>query len=560
MQKIRDLLAEKHISMTELRWLVQLFKPHFMGLLGLTFLRCALIVLGIGSTLVNKQLVDWASAFFSVKGTILLTIACSCTSLLGGAGLSYLSTLFTQRCTIRIRADLYAHLLESVWPQRTQLHSEDYLTRMTSDVDRICDGIIGGATGLVGTAVQFLLAFALLYSFDPSIALFALLCIPVIALCSLGLGFYLKRIHLQVQQADADCRIFLQEQLSHADVLKAFEQEAKSRQTLLALLEKKKALTLKSSRYSIGMRIGVTGAFSATYLFALITGALKIASGSITYGTMTAFLSLVNQVQSPVLSLSSILSQLIAVWASASRIHEITAMQTEAHIPAPLQTSGAVGIRAQNVSFSYPAGEPVLQDLSFEIAPGTIAAVMGHSGIGKTTLIRLLLGFLSADSGTLVFTAEQTSLPCSPATRKLISYVPQGNTLFSGTIAENLRLGCPTATDQELFAALRLACADQFVQALPKGLDTIVGEKGHGLSEGQAQRIAIARAFLRPAPVLILDEATSALDEQTELAILEHLRTVRPRQTCVVISHRSTVSHFADQMIVLSSAAATLPS
>lgn len=537
--------------MDELHWLIRLFSPYCGSLLRLILLRCCITIVGIGSTLANKYLVDFAAAYFNVTGIILLTVACSCVSLAGGILLSLFSVRLTERCSIHIRSHMYARLLNSCWIERSELHSEDYLSRLTSDVGRICDGVIGAITGLISTAVQFCLAFALLYIFDASVAAFALISAPFIVLFSLLFGIRLKRIQVQMQQADADYRVYLQEQLTLADVVKAFQQENNSQECLAELLNKRTRLVLKSNRYSIGMRFGINAVFISAYLFAFITGALKIASGSITYGTMTAFLSLVNQVQTPVLSLSRIMSQIIAALASTSRLHEITNMSSEDSFQGSITVSGAVGISADQLTFSYQPDNTVFRGLSFDIAPGSITAIMGCSGAGKTTLIRLLLGFISADSGSLAFTDGQNRYPCAQSTRSLISYVPQGNTLFSGTIAENLRFGCPDATDSQLIDALRMACADRFVMELPDGLHTRIGEKGHGLSEGQAQRIAIARAFLRPAPILILDEATSALDESTEFEILKQLKKRSPAQTCIVISHRNTIVEFADQIISL---------
>lgn len=551
LQKIKKFLSDHRLSAEETRWLCRLFSPYSMRLLGVTLLRCFIVVLGISSALINKHLVDWASAFLSVKGTILLTVGCSCTSLLSSALMSELSARLTHRCAIGIRADLYDHFLNSVWIERTRMHSEDQLSRLINDVERICDGMVSAVTGLVSTAVQFCLAFALLYTFDRVIACIALLSVPVIAVFSMGLGIYLKRLQLKARKADTECRVFLQEQLSHGDVVKAFEYEQESEQKFLKLQEQKMQLALKSSRCSIWMRVGVNGAFTGVYLFAFITGALKIASGSITYGTMTAFLSLVNQVQSPVLSLSNIFSQLVSVGASTSRVHELERLPLEKRTLKQIEPVGTVGISAKEISVSYQPDKPILQNVSFEIEPGSIAAIMGHSGIGKTTLIRLLLGFVPAEKGEAAFVCDQRKIPCSADTRKLISYVPQGNTLFSGTLAENLRVGCPDASQEQMWTALRMTCAEEFVRALPEGLETFVGEKGHGLSEGQAQRIAIARAFLRPAPVLLLDEATSALDEETELTILTHLKTECAHRTCVIVSHRNTIANFADQIIAL---------
>lgn len=551
MQKIKKLLHAKGVSLDEMRWLWGLLLPYGGKLFRLILFRSCITGIGVGSAVVNKYLVDLAAAYLDVTGIIVLTIACSGINLLGSMLLSVFAVQLTEHLSIHIRTNLYAHILNSVWVERSRQHSEALLSRLTSDVSRISDGVVNASTGLIAAALQFCLAFFLLYSFDASIALFALLSVPFIAFISLAFGIRLKRIHIQLQQAEADYRVYLQEQLCYADVLKAFQYEAESQAALAQLQKRRMELVIKSNRYSIGMRFGVNGAFLGAYLFAFITGALKVASGAISYGTMTAFLSLVNQVQSPVLSLSKIASQVIAVLASTSRIREIANMPQEIGTTETVRSGSVLGISVKQLTFSYNTDSELFKDLSFEIPPGGITAIMGHSGAGKTTLVRLLLGFLQPSEGTIAFTDGQERYPCSEATRHLISYVPQGNTLFSGTIAENLRLGNPNATDAQMTEALHMACADAFVASLSDGLQTRVGEKGNGLSEGQAQRIAIARAFLRPAPVLILDEATSALDEQTELQILRKIKEKHTGQACLVISHRSAITKFADQIIAL---------
>ncbi|MGN0393833.1 MAG: ABC transporter ATP-binding protein [Coprococcus sp.] len=550
MQKIKKYLYSKHVSFDEFRWLLRLISPYRGKLFCLILLRCFLIVIGVGSAVVNKYMVDLATAYLDVTGIIILMVVCSGINLLGSMLLSVLAIRFTERLSIHIRTSMYSHILNSVWIERSQQHSEGLLTRLTSDVSQVSDGVVNVSTGLTATVFQFVLAFVLLYIFDASIALFALLSVPFIAFVSLVMGIKLKRIHMQLQQAEADYRIYLQEQISHADVVKAFQYEEESQAALAQLQKRRMELVIKKSRYNIGMRFGVNCAFMSAYLFAFITGALKVASNTISYGTMTAFLSLVNQVQSPVLSLSRIFSQVIAVFASAARIREIADM-TQEDFEEKLSCSSEVGILANQIAFAYNEDNIILKDLSFELPPKSITAIMGHSGAGKTTLVRLLLGFLQPTEGSIVYTDGSERYSCSERTRSLISYVPQGNTLFSGTIAENLRLGCPDATDSQMMEALHMACADVFVMALPDGLQTCIGEKGHGLSEGQAQRIAIARAFLRPSPILILDEATSALDEQTELQILMQIKKQYLEKTCLVISHRSAITEFADQIINL---------
>lgn len=551
MEKIKKLFHDKGITADELPWLWNIIRPYHKKIFGLILLRCFITVIGIGSVVVKKYLVDLAAAYLNVTGIIILTVSCTAVNLLGSMLLSMLTVQFTERLSIHIRSDLYAHILNSVWSERSGQHSEDLLSKLTSDVSKICDGVVSASTGLIATMVQFGLAFILLYIFDSSIALFALLSAPFIALFSLVMGIRLKKIHIQQQQAEADYRVYLQEQLSHGDVLKAFQYEDESKKTFVQLQKKRMDLVIKGNHYSIGMRFGVNAVFMSAYLFAFITGALKIASGAISYGTMTAFLSLVNQVQSPVLSLSTIASQIIAVLASTSRIREIANMPMETCSAKTVVSGSAVGITAKHLTFSYNEDNELFRNYSFEIQPDSITAIMGHSGIGKTTLIRLILGFLQPTEGSIAVTDGQEHYPCSESTRNLISYVPQGNTLFNGTIADNLRIGNSLATDAQMMEALRMACADEFVEALQDGLQTRIGEKGHGLSEGQAQRISIARAFLRPAPILILDEATSALDEQTELKILRQIKEKHTGQTYLVISHRNAITEFADQVINL---------
>lgn len=549
MQKIKKYLNSKHVSFDELRWLWRLISPYRGKMFCLILLRCFLIVIGVGSAVVNKYLVDLATAYLDVTGIIILMVACSGMNLLGGMLMSLFVVRFTERMSIHIRASLYTRMLKSVWMERSRHHSEGLLTRLTSDVSQVSDGIVNVSLGLIATALQFVLAFVLLYTFDVSIALFALFSVPFIAFVSLVMGIRLKYIQMQLQQAEADYRIYLQEQLSHADVVKAFQYEEESQATLARFQKRRMDLIIKKSRYNIGMRFGVNCAFMSAYLFAFITGALKVASNTISYGTMTVFLSLVNQVQSPVLSLSRIFSQMIAVFASSARIREIADMKQEEGFAEELSCRSKVGISANQIAFAYNEDNMIFKNLSFEIPPKSMTVIMGHSGVGKTTLVRLLLGFLQPTKGTIVFTDGSERYPCSERTRSLISYVPQGNTLFSGTIAENLQFGCHDATDAQMMEALHMACADVFVMALPDGLQTCIGEKGHGISEGQAQRIAIARAFLRPSPILILDEATSALDEQTERQILMQIKKKHWEKTCLVISHRIAITEFADQIL-----------
>ncbi|MBP5332274.1 MAG: ABC transporter ATP-binding protein [Lachnospiraceae bacterium] len=289
-------------------------------------------------------------------------------------------------------------------------------------------------------------------------------------------------------------------------------------------------------------------AFQLGYIVAFAYGAWQIYTGQITYGTMTVFLSLVNRVQSPVIGLAQQIPRVVSVLASAGRVMELQNIPLEDRLPGSL-TSDKIGVDIEHLTFGY-TDDIVLQDVSIRIDPGEFVAIIGESGIGKTTLLRIIMSFMSSYEGKVNFFDNNNNAdPANANTRKYISYVPQGNTLFSGTIRENIRMGKLDATDDEMWEALKLAAGDEFVRELPQGIDTVIGERGHGISEGQAQRIAIARAFVRKAPLLILDEATSALDERTEKEVISGLQQLSPRPTCVVVTHRKSILEYCDREI-----------
>lgn len=532
-----------------LRWLWRLSAPFKWGIATLMLARSLLSALGVAMALVNKYVIDLASAALDMRWSILLAAAGTAVSLAGSLMLSAFSVRLTERYSCHVRQGVYARILASQWSARVGYHSEELLSRLTSDVNAVTNGLVGVLSALLSTAVQFVLAFFVLWRYDWTVALLAAAIGPLAVLFSYVVSRRLKRLQTALQQSEADYRVFLQEQLAHADVVKAFEGEGRSLDSLDRLQQERLRLVVRRNRWSILLKGGVSVLFSGGYLAAFVTGALKIAAGTMTYGTMTAFLSLVNQVQTPVYSGSRILAQMVGVLASASRVMELASLPAEP--VEPVTSNGtALGLRLDGLTAGYDR-EPVLDGLTAEIAPGSFAVLMGPSGIGKTTLIRVLLGFLIPTAGSAALVeASGREIPCAAGSRRCISYVPQGNTLFSGTIAENLRLGAPEATDAQLRAALEQACAWDFVQRLPQGLKTPVGERAQGISEGQAQRIAIARGLLRPASLLILDEATSALDEDTERRILSGLRA-RGGQTMLVISHRPAARELADQVIEL---------
>jgi ABC-type multidrug transport system fused ATPase/permease subunit len=326
-------------------------------------------------------------------------------------------------------------------------------------------------------------------------------------------------------------------------------------------LQKERLLWInKRSKTGAAANTVISLGYWAGYFMAFVWGALKLADKTGTYGTMTVFLQLVNQIQSPFLGLSYMIPQVISAMASAGRLIELENFNKE--VPGEyVDIPPGAGIKLKELSFSYDKEENVLNEASMEAGPGEIVALVGPSGEGKTTVLRLLLALMKPDTGEITcYDTAGHEYQVSSSLRKWFSYVPQGNTLFSGTIAENLRSGYPEANEEEMRNALEAACAWDFVGKLPEGLNTVIGEKAHGLSEGQAQRIAIARAFLRKAPIIILDEATSALNIEIEERLLKNIRSHEKNHTCIMITHRRTSLDICDKVYRIDEGKLTLES
>ena len=371
---------------------------------------------------------------------------------------------------------------------------------------------------------------------------------PVAFLASVILGKRLKKLQVKVQESESKYRSFIHESLSNIMIIKSFCDEEYSSEHLYELRNERLYWILKKNRMSLATSSTINVGFQFAYILAFTWGALGISKGSITYGTMSLFLSLVGQVQAPLISLAQTIPKIVSILASAGRIIEIQDLPAEER---PNQTieQTSIGADLEHITFGYNE-DSIFEDTSLHINPGEFVAIVGESGIGKTTLIRLIMSFLNSDSGSISFFNSMGQTEKSTATsRHFISYVPQGNTLFSGTIADNVRMGNRNATEEEIIAALKASSAYDFVQNLPDGMNTVIGEKGHGVSEGQAQRISLARALVRNAPFLVLDEATASLDEKTELRVLEGIRSLTPKPTCILITHRRSVLNYCDKEI-----------
>ncbi len=436
-------------------------------------------------------------------------------------------------------------ILHSEWQSKKALHSGDILNRLELDVQNIINFITELLPNILSILVLFLGAFYILASLDLMLACVVVVIIPIAILFS---RFYMRRMRSytrDVRNSDSKVQSILQETIQNRMLIKALEKN----DVMIERLDDTQSILREQvrhrTRFSVASHLMINIGFLTGYLIAFLWGALRLAAGTLTFGSMTAFLQLVNRIQSPARDLMRLAPQSVSVLTAAERLMELQDMQLEEQGP-PHYLKGTCGIRFKNISFAYD-GEKVLNNIDFDFAPGTCTAVVGETGTGKTTLIRMILALLHPQEGKVYIYNNVENTEVSPRTRCNLIYVPQGNTLLSGTIRENLYLGNINATDKELHSALRKACAD-FCFDLPNGLNTRCGEGGAGLSEGQAQRIAIARALLREGSVMLLDEATSALDIQTEKQLLHNLLSENDK-TIIFVTHRLGVTDYCDKTL-----------
>ena len=444
-------------------------------------------------------------------------------------------------------------ILRSRWHGKEHFHSGDVLNRLEFDVANVVDFLTQTIPNTLSVFAMFVGAFCYLFAMDAVLALITVAIIPVFVGLSKLYVNRMRKLTKDVRAEDSRVQSALQETIQHRMLIKTLESETmmvnRLEQTQGVLRHK----VVKRTVFSVFSNTILNVGFALGYLVAFLWAAVRMSANSLSFGGMTAFLQLVNRIQSPARSLTRLVPAFVSVFTAAERLMELeeTPLDEQGE---PMALDAPCGIRLRHVSYAYEDGEDVLRDLSFDFKPGTCTAVLGETGAGKTTLIRLILGLVKPKDGKAeiysgVYSNVTNTVPLSPLTRCNLAYVPQGNTLLSGTVRDNLRLGKLSATDDEMKEALRMSCAE-FLFDTPDGLDTICGEQGSGLSEGQAQRIAIARALLRDCPVLLLDEATSALDPDTERQLLGNILSDKKR-TIIFITHRLAVKDYCDQTLTI---------
>lgn len=532
------------------KWMLRVVKPYRHYVVWLFCISVISMMISYASTIIGKYVVDDATnGDINLKNMAMMCV-CTVVSIAIGVGSGILGSYITEKFSFSIRQRFYNDIQRSVWLRIAGFHSGDLVTRLTSDIGSLADGLLTMLPRTILTCVQLAVAFLILFHYDRAIALFALVIGPLGALCLFFFRERYKKYQTALRECESDYRSFMQESLSALTVMKAFRQEDANEAKMDELKRRRLSLVLKNTTLGSVMGAVMRLIYSAGYVVAFCWGAYRISTGDITYGTLTVFISLVSQVQGSISGLAGVIPQTYNMLISAKRITEVADLQKEEY-SGRTDVPERVGVQADGVAFAYDR-ETVLRDLSFSVTPGEKVAVVGPSGVGKTTLIRLLLALTTPNEGAIRYVTEAGEEVASPDARRFIAYVPQGNTLLSGTIADNLRIGRADATPEEMHRALDTACADRFVRKLPNGLDTVLSEKSGGISEGQAQRIAIARALIGDKPVLILDEATSALDENTEAGILKNITGELKDKTCFIITHRRSMLRYCDKIITLS--------
>ncbi|MCR5544914.1 MAG: ABC transporter ATP-binding protein/permease, partial [Lachnospiraceae bacterium] len=510
-----------------------------IGLLG--------IVVSFGSSLVSKDLVDIITGHQTgeVVKYFAITIGLAVGSMFFNQVTSYLYMIISLKVDNEIRGEIFEKILVTDWESVTQYHSGDLLTRWSSDTSNISDGVLNYIPNAIMYTFKFIGSLAIVLYYDPTFAIFALMSAPVSLIMSKTLMKRMRNNNDRAAQMNAKMSGFNQETFVNIQTIKAFDLVGLYGRYLKQLQEDYLNMKIDFQKLSIKTSILMTTVGMVVSYACYGWGIYRVFSGAISYGTMTLFLSMSGNLTGALNSLVSLVPGAISLTTSARRLMDIVEMpkedyskRAEAEAYEKENRSRGISVMMEGFDYTYHTGTEVFKNADFEAHPHEIVALVGPSGEGKTTLLRLILAILKPQAGKEYLYAgaerrgDDEGVELAPFSRQFFAYVPQGNTMFSGTIEENLKKVKEDATEEEIVEVLKQACAWEFVEKLPNGIHTKLHERGGGLSEGQNQRLSIARALLRKAPILLLDEATSALDVETERKVLRNIMADTYPRTC----------------------------
>lgn len=536
------------------RGLVRTLRPHRLRILVSILIGLAGVAASLAFVWASKKVVDVATGagHGELMTFVTILLAIMLVQVVTRIGANYWQGLVVVKVQNKLRASMFRKVMFSTWSGKDKLHSGDTVSRLEEDIRVVVDFVCVSLPDIMITLAQLTAASAYIFVLSPNLAWILIIIMPVAVLFSRLFFKKLRQLSNEIRAADAKVQGHIQENTQRRILVRMLGATARVLERLGGLQQTVYDKTIVRLNYNAISRGFMHLGFASGYALVFLWGVFGLRDGTLGYGTMVAFLQLVGQVQRPVAGLASQIPAFIKALASQDRLMDID-LATQEEEGEDIVLSGAPGVKVENLSFTYEGSRSsVVKGLDFDFKPGSMTAIVGSTGAGKSTLIRVIMALLPPDSGNVtLYEAGGQSVPSCVRTRCNFMYVPQGNSLMSGTIRENLLMADPSADESRLHEALHLAAAD-FVYELENGLDTVCAEIGAGLSEGQAQRIAIARALLRPGGILVLDEATSALDADTELELLERLGArYRGSKTILCITHRPAATSYADAVLKL---------
>lgn len=553
--KLRSLfnIPNSHYSAREiLRWLWRAWRGNRLQAVVNATLGLLDVAVSLSSVWAVKHAIDVAS--HTTEGSLYWAVALMGLLILCGFAINisavWVRNILGIKAQNRMQQRMLDRILRSEWRGKEKRHSGDVLNRLEFDVNNVVNFLTETVPNTLSVLALFIGSFCYLFSMDPWLAAIIVFMLPVFILSSKVYVGHMRKLTRQVRNSDSKVQSVLQETIQHRMLIKTMEKDEAMVDRLEGMQSELRHNVVKRTKFSVFSNLILNFGFALGYLTAFLWSALRMSAGTLTFGGMTAFLQLVAKIQGPARNLTKLVPAFVSVFTAAERLMELEENPLEEQgEPIYLnKAEGGVGIKFCNVTYAYDDGKRnVIDNLTFDFKPNSCTAILGETGAGKTTIVRLILALLHPVKGNVTIYNKVEEKDISPRIRCNLVYVPQGNTLLSGSIRDNLRMGRLNATDEEMYAALDKACAG-FVKELPDGLATNCAEAGGGLSEGQAQRIAIARALLREGSVMIFDEATSALDPETERTLLKNLLGEHSH-TIIFITHRPAVVDYCDNVL-----------